>query len=79
MSKRSYNDVVVIETIVDLCDALVKVTDDMMSLHGKDPDSFAIICSGYLMAIKEIAKSNPVVVPVMQQMILEMGSDDVRH
>lgn len=67
-------------TIVDLSDGLVNLTDSMMELHGKDKDAFAIICSAYMMAIKEIARQNPVVVPVMQMMINELGEGaTVRH
>lgn len=38
----------------DIASALLKAAGDVMTLHGNDPNSLAIVSAGFVMAIKAI-------------------------
>lgn len=52
-----YDDVLRAETIVELANALLTMTRDIMQLHGEgQPQMSAMICAAYVMAIRDLEK-----------------------
>jgi hypothetical protein len=45
------------QAVQDIASALLKAAGDVMTVHGADPNSLAIVSAGFVMAITEIEKN----------------------
>ena len=55
----TYDDQLRAETIVDLSDGLIRLTADILTLHGPDPTNHAIIAAAFKMALMKIGTIYP--------------------
>jgi hypothetical protein len=59
-----------VNTIVDISDALIEQTVNLIEIHGKnDPHNFHILASAYTMTINRIDKISPGFKQFMHQML----------
>jgi hypothetical protein len=48
-----------LDTIVELSNALLKTTQEILLVHGNDPKLEALLSSGYTLAIRQLNKISP--------------------
>lgn len=71
MSTISYEDQMRADTILELSDGLVRLTVDMLELHGPDPSNHAIVAAAFKMALCKIGTVYPEVPLTVSIMVKE--------
>lgn len=68
MTTISYEDQMRADTILELSTGLVRLTTDMLELHGPDPSNSAIVAAAFKMALDKIGtvyREVPLTVSIM--------------
>lgn len=67
----TYDDQIRADTILDLATGLIRVTADIMTLHGSDPDNTAIVAAAFKMALTQIGTIYPEIPLTVATMVKE--------
>lgn len=71
MTNISYEDQMRAETIIEMSNGLVRLTVDMLELHGPDPTNHAIVAAAFKMALQKIGQVYPEVPLTVSIMVKE--------
>lgn len=67
----TYDDQIRAETIVDLSTGLIRITADILTLHGPDPQNIAIVSAAFKMALMKIGTIYPEIPLTVATMVKE--------